>query len=66
VVLTEDIPEHGLRTGDIGTVLLIHQNGAGYELEFMTLDGEPIAIISVFAHQVRPIQPKEIAHVRAL
>jgi hypothetical protein len=33
IVLTEDMPEHGLRTGDIGTVVLIHGEGEGYEVE---------------------------------
>ncbi|MCI0564729.1 MAG: DUF4926 domain-containing protein [Nitrososphaera sp.] len=38
VVLTQDLPEHGLKQGDLGTVVLIHAAG-GYEIEFMTLDG---------------------------
>lgn len=33
IVLTEDMPEHGLRAGDIGTVVLIHGEGEGYEVE---------------------------------
>ena len=40
VVLAIDLPKHGLRAGDIGTVVLIHREGAGYEVEFMTLAGE--------------------------
>ena len=28
VVLTEDLPEHGLKLGDLGTVVLIHTAGA--------------------------------------
>jgi len=38
LVLTEDLPEHGLLRGDIGTVVLVHDR-PGYEVEFMTLDG---------------------------
>ncbi len=66
VVLTEDILERGLKRGDIGTVVLIHQDNAGYEVEFITLDGETIAVVSVLSSQVRPIGQREIAHVRAL
>ena len=66
VVLMADLPEHGLRSGDIGTVVMIHKGGAGYEVEFMTLGGETVAIVSLFANQVRPISSKEIAHARAL
>jgi hypothetical protein len=34
VVLTRDLPEEGLQVGDIGTVVLLHQGGAGCEVEF--------------------------------
>ena len=49
VVLADDLPEHGLKRGDIGTVVLTHQGGAGYEVEFMTLDGETVAVVSLVA-----------------
>jgi len=32
VALTEDLPEEGLKAGDVGTVVHIHQGGAGYEV----------------------------------
>ena len=37
VVLTQNIPEAGLEAGDIGTVIRIHDGGAGYDVELMTL-----------------------------
>ncbi len=66
VVQTTDLPEYGLKMGDLGTVMLTHRGGEGYEVEFVTLDGETIAVISVLASQVRPIGEREIAHARAL
>lgn len=66
IVLKEDLSEYGLQTGDIGTVVLIHQNGKGYEVEFVALDGETIAVVSLFANQVRSIKEREIARVRAV
>lgn len=66
VVLTCDLPEHRLTRGDIGTVVLIHQGGKGSEVEFTTLDGETVAIVTLMANQVRPCKPREIAHVRDL
>src|SRR5438552_10955983 len=39
VVLTTDLPEHGLARGDIGTVVLVHEGGKGCTVEFMTLAG---------------------------
>jgi len=66
VILKADLPDHGLKSGDIGTVVLVHRDHAGYEVEFITLDGETIAVVSVLATQVRPVGPKEIAHAREL
>ena len=63
IVLTSDLPEFGLRAGDLGTVVLVHQHG-GYEVEFVTLDGETVAVISLPPEQVRPVGHREIAHAR--
>ncbi len=65
VVLTLDLPEHGLVRGDIGTVVLLHGE-EGYEVEFAALDGETIAVASLSTSQVRPIGPREIAQARAI
>jgi hypothetical protein len=66
VVLTTDLTEYDLQAGDIGTVVLVHQEGAGYEVEFVALDGETLGVVSLFAAQVRPIAPREIARVRTI
>jgi len=66
VVLTRDLPEHGLCAGDIGTIVLVHRGGEGFEVEFITLDGETIAVTTVKSNEVRPIGSKEVAHVRPL
>ena len=63
VVLTVDVPGHRLRQGDVGTVVLVHPGG-GYEVEFVTLTGESLAVVSLDASQVRPIGAGEIAHAR--
>lgn len=54
-VLTVDLPAEGLAAGDIGTIVHIHKGGEGYEVEFMTLDGQTIAVSTLLANQVRPI-----------
>ncbi len=66
VVLTQDLPDEGLQTGDIGTVVHIHQEDAGYEVEFMTLAGETVAVATLLPTQLRPIAKRDIAHVREL
>jgi len=66
IVLTEDVPDEGLTAGDVGTVVHIHNNGEGYEVEFMTLTGQTIAVASLLAAQVRPVGSQDVAHVREL
>lgn len=66
VVLTEDIPYLNLKRGDMGTVVLVHKNGEGYEVEFMTLDGYTIGVITLLPSQIRMIQQMEIASARTL
>jgi hypothetical protein len=44
-------------------VVLVHKHG-GYEIEFMTLGGETIAVVLLFLEQVRPVGHREIAHAR--
>ena len=65
IVLAVDLPEYGLSRGDLGTVVLVHGE-RGYEVEFMALDGETLAVVSLFSEQVRPIGHREIANARAV
>lgn len=64
VALTEPIAAHDLQTGDVGTVVLVHQNGKGYTVEFMSLTGQSIAIVTVSATAVRPLRAREVANAR--
>ncbi len=64
VVLTTPLPALGLVTGDIGTVVLVHERGKGYEVEFVTLGGETLAVTTLLAGDVRPVESNEIAHAR--
>jgi Domain of unknown function (DUF4926) len=64
-VLAQDLPEYGLKAGDVGTIVMVHSAG-GYEVEFMALDGETIAVTSLSTDEVRPIARREIAHARGI
>ncbi len=66
VVLTQDMPEKGLRSGDVGTVIHKHPSDAGYEVEFMTLSGQTIAVVTVMADQLRAVTRRDIVHVREM
>jgi hypothetical protein len=63
VVVTEDVPEEGLTAGDVGTVVNVHNNGEGYEVEFTTLAGQTIAVASMRDQQVRPVRRQDVAQV---
>lgn len=65
-VLTRDIPEQGLKAGDVGTVAHIYHDGAAYEIEFFALDGRTLNVVTVEASQVRPVDHRDMLHVREL
>ena len=62
--LREDVPTHGLIAGDIGTVVFVHADGAGYEVEFMTADGNTVTVETLAADQVEPVAGAHILHAR--
>ena len=66
VVLAADVPEHGLIGGDIGTVVLVHREAKGFEVEFVALDGETIVVATLPAEKVRTVRHGEIPHARRI
>jgi len=58
VVLTIDLAEHGLKTDDIGTVVLVHGENQGYEVEFVTLTGETVAVVLPRSQTLFRLVPK--------
>lgn len=66
VVLRKALPDQGLKVGDVGTVVHVHKKGEAFEVEFLTLHGETVAVATLAASQVRPVQKREITHARLL
>jgi hypothetical protein len=66
VALAHPLPEHELVSGDVGTVVAVHEGGKGYTVEFLSLEGKTIAIVAVRAAAVRPVRPREITHSREM
>jgi len=66
VVLKEDVSAENLRKGDIGTVVHIHGENIGYEVEFNTAEGEEIAIVSLSPQQVREFSERDVYAVREM
>ena len=66
VVLTTPVPTEGLEAGDVGAVVHIYRDGQAYEVEFMTLNGRTVAVVTLDGDQVRPVHDREITHAREL
>jgi Domain of unknown function (DUF4926) len=66
VVLTQDIPEHGLLQGDLGTIVHGYTDGQAWEVEFMTAEGRTVAVLTLTRVDIRPMGSHEILHVRDL
>ena len=66
IVLLKDLPEDGLQAGDVGTVVHIHRQGEAFEVEFMTLDGGTVAVVTLLSSQIRAVSKRDITHVREL
>ena len=60
VALTQDVPEHNLKSGDIGTVVEILSNGEAYEVEFSDANGQMSKCLSFLASQLRGIPHEQI------
>ena len=66
VVLIKDIDDHGLKKDDVGVIVHQYQEGQTYEVEFVTGEGETVAVLTLTAEDVRLMRRREILHVREL
>lgn len=70
VVLLRDLPEEGLRAGDVGTLVERHpatgEAPEGYEVEFFAATGETFSVASVPRDAVRPATERDLLSVRVL
>jgi hypothetical protein len=72
VALARDIPQHGLRRGDLATVVeklpgtAASGGEAGFALEVFNAVGESIAVVTVPASAVEPLRASDVLSVRPL
>jgi len=64
VVLARDLRDQGLCRGDIGTIVHRYPGGRLFEVEFVTSDGETVAVESLSKEDIRPRERGEILHSR--
>jgi len=65
VVLDRDLPEYGLRRGDLGAVVDV-QSPDGLEVEFVLASGKTQALVSLRASDVRAVADGDLIAVRDL
>jgi hypothetical protein len=70
MILTRGVAEHGLRAGDVGTVVERHAvRGVpeeGYAVEFFDMTGNTVAVATLPASALRIPTPTDRPAVRAL
>lgn len=65
VVLDRDLPESGLRKGDLGAVVQAYEPD-GLEVEFVTASGRTQALVTLRDCDVRPVMDEDLIAVRPL
>jgi hypothetical protein len=63
VVLDRDLPEHGLRRGDLGAVVEVYEPD-GLEVEFVTASGKTEALVTLKVGDVRRVEDGDLIAVR--
>jgi Domain of unknown function (DUF4926) len=64
VVLNHDIPEQGLRAGDLGAVVEVYADDS-LEVEFVRPSGDTQALVTLKSTDVRPVTKTDVLSVRA-
>ena len=65
VVLDRGLPEHGLRSGDLGGVVQVYEPD-GLEVEFVTASGKTQALVTLNVNDVRPVKDSDLIAVRSV
>ena len=63
VVLDKELPDLGLRRGDLGTVVHVYEPD-GVEVEFVTASGRTEALVTLGIRDVRPVVDTDLIAVR--
>lgn len=65
VVVTADLPRHGLKRGDVGAIVEVYPPDA-VEVEFVTASGHTQAVLTLGTHEIRPVGSRDLLAVRQL
>jgi hypothetical protein len=65
VVLARDLPEHGLKAGDLGAIVLVTSSEI-LEVEFVRASGQTQALVTLPHDAVRPVRDEDLIAVRSV
>jgi len=65
VVLDRDLPEFGLKKGDLGAVVQVYEPD-GLEVEFVTAAGTTEALVTLNMTDVRQVSDSDLIAVRSV
>lgn len=65
VVLVRDLPEHGLKRGDLGAVVERYEPD-GLDVEFVTASGHTVALVTLRESDVRAVADRDLIAVRPI
>jgi len=65
VVLSRDLPKHGLRSGDLGAIVQVYEPD-GLDIEFVTASGKTQALVTLKVGDIRPVQDSDLISVRSV
>ncbi len=65
VVLERDIPERGLRKGDLGAIVELYEPD-GLDVEFVRASGKTQALVTLRTSDVRGVRDEDLVSVRTV
>jgi hypothetical protein len=65
VVLKRDVPEAGLRLGDLGAIVEVH-DADRFEVEFVAASGRTQALVTLRSNDIRHVNDRDLIAVRSL
>ena len=65
VVLKRDIPDAGLRLGDLGAIVELY-SADKFEVEFVAASGRTQALVTLSAEDIRHVDDHDLIAVRSL
>ncbi len=64
VILVKDYPDQGLVKGNMGAVVMVHDGGNAFEVEFVTLACDTLGVLTMTADEVWPISARDVPHAK--